>query len=97
MMAITVNLVSEKKNIINDFLLTYFEKNMLTDENTLEWSYTLSNPLNSIELVSAITDNYNENDLTCWISLDPNVFVKVKEDNCNDIIKYILHRFSKTS
>lgn len=96
-MAITVNLVSEKKNVINNFLSIFFEKDMLTDENTLEWSYTLSNPLNSIELVSAITDNYNENELTCWISLDPNVFIKVKENNCNDIIKYILHRFSKTS
>lgn len=96
-MAITVNLVSEKKNVINNFLSIFFEKDMLTDENTLEWSYTLSNPLNSIELVSAITDNYDENELTCWISLDPNVFIKVKENNCNDIIKYILHRFSKTS
>lgn len=96
-MAITLNIISEKKAIINDFLTTFFEKDMLTDENTLEWSYTLSNPLSSIELISAIIDNYNENDITCWISLDPNVFVKVKEDNCNDIIKYILHRFSKTS
>ena len=72
-MAITVNLVSEKKNMINDFLLAFFEKDMLTDENTLEWSYTLTDPLSSIELVSAITDNYNENDITCWISLDTNV------------------------
>ena len=96
-MAITVNLVSEKKNMINNFLSAFFEKDMLTDENTLEWSYTLTDSLSSIELVSAITDNYNENDITCWISLDTNVFVKVKEDNGNDIIKYILHRFSKIS
>lgn len=96
-MAITLNLISEKKAMINNFLTAFFEKDMLTDDNTLEWSYTLSNPLSSIELISAITDNYNENDITCWISLDPNVFVKVKPDNCNDIIKYILHRFSKTS
>ena len=40
-MAITVNLVSEKKNMINNFLSAFFEKDMLTDENTLEWSYTL--------------------------------------------------------
>lgn len=96
-MAVILNLVSEKKNIINNFLISFFEKDMLTDENTLEWSYTLPNPLNAIELISAITDNYDENTISCWISLDDNVFIRVKEDNCNDIIKYIINRFSKIS
>lgn len=96
-MSITLNLVSEKKNIINKFLSDYFEKDMLTDENTLEWSYTLKDPLKSIELISAIIDNYDENILACWLSMDSNVFIKIKNDNLNDIIKYIINRFSKTS
>ena len=96
-MSITLNLVSEKKNVINEFLSTFFEKDMLTDESTLEWSYTLPHPLNAIELISAINDNYDESTIACWISFDPNVFIKVKENNINDIIKYILNRFSKTS
>ena len=96
-MAVTLNLVSEKKNIIHKFLSAFFEKDMLTDENTLEWSYTLKEPLNAIELISAVIDNYEENTIACWISMDTNVFIRVKNDNCNDIIKYIIDRFSKTS
>ena len=96
-MSITLNLVSETKNVINKFLSDYFEKDMLTDENTLEWSYILKEPLSSIEFISAVIDNYDENLLACWISMDPNVFIRIKHDNLNDLIKYIINRFSKTS
>ena len=94
-MSITLNLVSEKNNVINNFLKTFFEKNMLTDENTVEWSYILPEPLDAINIISAVMDNSLEKDLTVWVSFDPNVFIKVKNDNYNDIIKYILERFSK--
>ncbi len=94
-MSITLNLVSEKNNVINNFLKTFFEKNMLTDENTVEWSYILPEPLDAINIISAVMDNSLEKDLTVWVSFDPNVFIKVKSDNYNDIIKYILERFSK--
>lgn len=96
-MSITLNLVSEKRNIINKFLSSYFEKDMLTDESTLEWSYTLRDPLSSIEFISAVIDNYDENLLSCWISMDSNVFIRIKNDNLNDIIKYIINRFTKIS
>ena len=96
-MSITLNLVSEKKNIINEFLNSYFEKDMLTDENTLEWSYTTKEPLSSIEFISAVIDNYDENLLACWISMDANVFLRIRNDNINEIIKYIINRFSKIS
>jgi len=96
-MSITLNLVSEKNNVINNFLTAFFEKDMLTDAATSEWSYILPNPLDAINIISAVMDNSLEKDLTIWISLDPNVFLKVKADNYNDIIKYILERFSKTA
>lgn len=96
-MAVTLNLVSEKNNIINDFLTSFFEKEMLTDNTTKEWSYVLPDPLNSIELISALIDNYSEEDVSCWISFDTNVFIKVKNENYNEIIKYILNRFGKIS
>lgn len=96
-MAITINLVSEEKNLINNFLLSFFGKDMLTDENTTEWSYTLPSPLTSVELISAVMDNYNEGSITCWVSLDPNIFLKVREDNYNELIKYIFQRFGKTA
>ncbi|MBP3284658.1 MAG: hypothetical protein J6M02_04085 [Clostridia bacterium] len=95
-MAIVLNLISEKENTIQNFLESYFEKDMLADSQTYEWSYTLPEPLEAINLISAVLDN-NLKDLTLWISFDPNVFLKVKPDNYNDIIKYIVERFSKAS
>ena len=94
-MAITINLVSDKKNMINEFLTKYFEKDMLADANTSEWSYVLRDPLDAINIISAVMDNSLENDLTAWISFDPNIFIKVKSDNYDEIIRYILERFSK--
>lgn len=95
-MALVLNLISEKENVIKNFLESYFEKDMLADEQTYEWSYTLPDPLDAINLISAVLDN-NLKDLTLWISFDPNVFLKIKSDNYNDIIKYIIERFSKAS
>ena len=94
-MSITLNLVSEKNNAINNFLTSFFEKDMLTDDTTSEWSYVLPNPLDAINIISAVMDNSLEKDLIVWVSFDPNVFIKVKQDNYNEIIKYILERFSK--
>jgi len=95
-MAIVLNLISEKENTIQDFLESYFEKDMLADAQTYEWSYTLPEPLDAINIISAIFDN-GLKDLSAWISFDPNVFLKVKPDNYNDIIRYIAERFSKAS
>ena len=94
-MEITLNLISQKKNSINNFLTKYFEKDMLTDENTAEWSYILKKPLDSINIISAVMDNSLDKNLDIWISFDPNIFIKIKQDNYNEIIRYILERFSK--
>lgn len=96
-MGITINLVSEKENAINNFLTKFFEKDMLTDKNTTEWSYILPIPLDAINIISAVMDNNLEDNLTVWVSFDPNVFIKIRKDNYNDIIRYILERFSKTA
>ena len=94
-MSITVNLISERENIIHEFLTKFFEKDMLADAYTSEWSYILPNPLDAINIISAVMDNSIDATLDIWVSFDPNVFLKVKQDNYNEIIRYILERFSK--
>jgi len=93
-MAVTINLISEKENLINTFLTKYFEKNMMTDKETFEWSYTLPNPLDAATIIGSLMDSNLSDSITPWISFDENVFVKVKDDNYNDIIKYIFDRFN---
>jgi len=92
-MAVTINLVSEQENKINTFLTKYFEKDMMTDNTTYEWSYTLPNPLDAANLIGSLMDSQLSEYITSWISFDENIFIKVKESNYNDIIKYIFDRF----
>ncbi|MBQ7668115.1 MAG: hypothetical protein IJS47_02185 [Clostridia bacterium] len=93
-MSLTLNLVAEQENVLKNFLTKYFEKDMMVDNITYEWSYTLENPLTATEIISAVMDNNLNNLITTWVSFDPNIFIKVKENNYNDVIKYILERYS---
>jgi hypothetical protein len=65
----------------------------MTDSETFEWSYTLPNPLDAATLIGSLMDSDLSEDNTPWISFDENVFVKIKNDNVNDVIKYIFNRF----
>lgn len=96
-MSITANLVSDKPNVLNSFLDKYFEKDMLVDEDTFEWSYTFHAPYDAVNLVSALMDSEYSNIIDIWISFDPNVFIKIRTDNYNEIIKYIINRFQEAS
>ena len=93
-MAVTINLISEEENLINTFLTKYFEKDMMTDNETFEWSYTMQNPLDAATLIGSLLDSTLSNSITTWISFDENIFIKVKDDNVNDIIKYMFNRFN---
>lgn len=96
-MDIIINLISEEDNAVNDFLTKFFEKDMMTDMLTCEWSYTFSSPLSAVNLISSLMDSAFSSKIEAWISLDPNVFIKIREDNYNDIIKYIIDRFKEAS
>ena len=94
-MSINISLVSEKNNAINDFLANFFDRKFTTDADTYEWDYSLKNDLDSINLISCLMDNIDlYSSINLWISFDPNLFIKVKEDNYEKIIKYIANRYS---
>jgi len=94
-MAVNVSLVSEKSNAINEFLSNFFDSKITTDSDTYEWDYSLKNNLESIDLISCLMDNSDlYSSINLWVSFDPNLFIKVKEDNYEKIIKYIANRYS---
>ena len=92
-MSITINLVSEKYGELEQFLSNYFEKDMLVDSDTLEWTYTFRKPLDSVSMINAIIDNSDIYSFTPWISMDKDLFIKIEENNHNDLVKYIFDRF----
>lgn len=95
-MAVNVSLVSEKNNAINNFLVKFFDNKISADSDTYEWDYSLTNNLDSINLISCLMDNIDlYPSINLWISFDPNLFIKVKEDNYENIIKYIANRYAR--
>lgn len=94
-MAVTISLVSEQNNAINNFLTNFFDNKITADADTYEWDYSLCNNLDSINLISCLMDNIDlYPSINLWVSFDPNLFIKVKEDNYEKIIKYIANRYS---
>ena len=94
-MAVGISLVSEQNNVINNFLTNFFDNKIKADSDTYEWDYYLKNDLESIDLISCLMDNIDMYPtLNLWVSFDPNLFIKVKEDNYENLIKYIANRYS---
>ena len=62
---------------------------------SLRVNVILPGDLESIDLISCLMDNIDlYPSLNLWISFDPNLFIKVKEDNYENLIKYIANRYS---
>lgn len=94
-MAINISLVSEEYNAINQFISNFSDNKITVDQDTYEWDYTLTNNLEAIDLVSSLMDNTElYSSITLWVSFDPNLFIKIKEDNYENIIQYIANRYA---
>jgi len=91
-MQATVNLYSNKKGELNDFLSRFYNTD-LEIYNNLKWEKKYANPLELAEIIGTFIDNLDDYDIIMWISLDKNVFISVSEDNANDIIRYLYERY----
>ena len=91
-MLVTVNLYSQKKGELNRFLSHFYNTNF-DIETSLSWEKKYANPIELAEIVGTFIDNFEDFDLTMWISLDKNIFVHITEENADDIIKYLYERF----
>ena len=43
--------------------------------------------------INAIIDNSDIYSFVPWISMDKDLFIKIEENNHNDLVKYIFNRF----
>ena len=87
-----VILFSYKCNEINKFLNKFYsnKSNIATSKS---WHKEFSNPVEISEFIAAFCDNNTSFDLTMWISLDENVFIKISPSNSNSVIKYLFERY----
>ena len=83
-------LFSCKFGEINKFLNKFYSSTSHTDDYT-SWQKDFPNPVEITEFIAAFADN--SFDLTMWICLDKDVFIKISPSNSNYIIKYLFERY----
>lgn len=91
-MIATINLYSNKKGELNKFLSSFYNTD-LEIENNLNWENKYKNPIELADLIGTFVDNNDDFNITMWICLDKDLFIRVTEKNANDIIKYLYERF----
>lgn len=91
-MIATINLYSNKKGELNKFLSSFYNTD-LEIENNLNWENKYINPIELADLIGTFVDNNDDFNITMWICLDKDLFIRVTEKNANDIIKYLYERF----
>ena len=91
-MVAKVILFSYKYGEINNFLSKYYISNVEIEES-LSWQKDFSNPVDMSDLIGVYADNIDSYELTMWISLDADVFIKITDKNVNNVIKYLLERY----
>ncbi len=91
-MSVTVNLYSQKKGELNNFL-SHFYNTDFDMENHLSWEKKYANPIELAEIIGTFIDNCEDYALTMWICLDKNIFVHITQENADDVIRYLYERF----
>ena len=87
-----VILVSDKSEEINNFLNKFYSTKSDHGDCT-SWEKEFPNPVEISEFIAAFADNRHSFDLTMWVTLDENVFIKISPSNSNNIIKYLFERY----
>ena len=92
-MPVIVNLSSENEGTLKNFLNSFFQKDSKLDDDVIEWINVFDEPLEAIDMITAVIDNKERFDIILHISIDPGLSVNVNQDNINDMVKFMLARF----
>ena len=85
----TLNLYCKDQNELSSFLERFYNKKF---EKSIE-NITFDNPIEMGDLISAIIDNNDKYNISAWINLDEDIFIKISNSNLDDIIKYLYERY----
>lgn len=90
----TLYLFSKNFYSIENFLSNFYENN-IPNNITIFDNYKISfkNPIEMCSILSAIIDNNDKYTISAWVNLDEDLYLKVTQNNLNDIIKYLYERY----
>ncbi|HHW30420.1 MAG TPA: hypothetical protein GXX20_01915 [Clostridiaceae bacterium] len=91
-MSITVNLCSEKKGELKNFLEKYFNHEVSIDEDVNTWIYVYKKPLEAIDIISAVIDNNHKYSITVGIDMGNSIYM-VSPENHDGVIKDFYNLF----
>ena len=94
-MAVLVNLWSKQSGEIKRFLEKYYEKEIKMDNEVEQWVYIYSRPLDSIDIISALMDNFDKYKIFLFIQIDKGEIHPLTLENYNDVIKGIICLYYK--
>jgi hypothetical protein len=92
-MSVIIDLISNKDGELKRFLENYYDSDISIDSELSEWMYTYKNPLDSVDIITVLVDNSSDFEIETWISIDEGMFLKVTNDNIDNIIRYMYDRF----
>ncbi len=86
-MSVTLSLWSTKQGEIRRFLHSFYQKDYIKEQNSRRWVESFFNPLDSIDMISALMDNYECFDVTLYIHMENGYLHKITVKNYDDVIK----------
>lgn len=85
----SLNLYSKDKSEISNFLERFYNKKF---NKSIE-NISFDNPLEMVDLISTLIDNNDQYNISAWINLDEDIFIKISNSNLDEIIKYLYERY----
>lgn len=92
-MSISISLWSTVQGEIQRFLRRYYEKDIFIECNCRNWVGDFINPLESIDLISALMDNTHNYNITMYIHMENGYLHKITTENYNDVIKGLIKMY----
>lgn len=90
-----INLYSNIPNEIDKFLKEFYG-NIPYDTSSLaenKWQKEFPNPVEAVDIIGAYIENIDKYKIAMWLSIDNGVFIKVTEENADELIRYLYERF----
>lgn len=87
---------NEIKRFLDDFLTikSYLNNNSnKLGSSTLEYKLEYDNPVIMSDIIGVYVDNFENYNLSMWMSIDKDVLINITQNNGNEIIKYLYERF----
>lgn len=92
-MSVSISLWSNLQGEIQSFLSSYYQKDFKNDDQFNSWTSDFCNPLESIDMISALMDNFHKYNVAMYIHMENGYLHRITEENYEDVIKGLLELY----